>query len=112
LHSDYNNYCFIGRLVNDRELRYNKKGKAFVHFTIASNNKINKEKVLINYFDMKMFGDYALSVESFLKKGQQVQVSGTAEYEKWIDKNTGKNRSRITFNVNQLQLLNFTERKF
>jgi len=103
--NDYNHFCFIGRLVRDCELRYTVNGTAVAQFSIAVNKRIDKDREYVNYFEMILWGNFAQTMEKYLTKGILVQVAGEVKQDRWQDKKSGNNRSKIGFTVNKLQLL-------
>ena len=103
--NDYNNFCLIGRLTRDCQLKYTNNGTPVVDFSIAVNKQIDKDNNYVNFFDMVIWGKFATAIENYLKKGQQVQVAGEIKQERWQDKNINNNRSRIKFVVYKLQLI-------
>lgn len=62
----------IGNLVSDAEVKSGKDGKEFISFRIAASEQSGEEK-RTTYYDVK-FGKSG--VLDYLRKGQQVYVSG------------------------------------
>jgi len=104
---DTNTTTLIGRLTKDAELKQSEYSVSF--FTIAVNRK--KKQTDGNYeeeasfFDVNIFGKYAEIIIDRLKKGVQVCVTGELKQERWKDKGTGDNRSRIVVLANSVQIL-------
>ena len=95
-----------GRLTRDAELKYTNSGMAICKFSIASNRSIKKGDKWedeANFFECTMFGKRAESINQYLTKGQQVSISGELRQERW--EKDGKQNSRITISVNNLQLI-------
>jgi single-strand DNA-binding protein len=103
--NDYNHFCFIGRLVRDCELRYTANGTAVAQFSIAVNKRIDKDREHVNYFDMILWGNFAIIMDKYLLKGQMVQVSGEVNQDRWKDKQSGNICSKVKFTVKRLQLI-------
>lgn len=103
--NDYNYFGCIGRLTRDAEIKYTTSGTPVVNFSIAVNKKISKEKEYVNFFEFELWGNYGVILEKYLKKGQQIQVSGEIKQQRWEDKNTNTKKSKIIFTVKELQLL-------
>ncbi len=105
--SDLNNITLIGRLTADPVLQYlAQSGMAVASFSIANNYYVaNKGGDEVNYFEVTAFGKSAETVGKYLKKGKQVAVYGTLRQERWQDKETGTNRSKVKIIMNQMQML-------
>jgi single-strand DNA-binding protein len=103
--NDYNHFCFIGHLTRDAELKYTSGGTAVANFSIAVNKRVSKDKDMVSYFDIELWGNYATALEKYLHKGQQIQVAGEVKQQRWQDKASGNARSKIIFTAKDLQLL-------
>lgn len=90
-----NQVCLIGRLGQDPELRYTQGGTAVAKFSIAINRIGGPDKVT-DWFDITAFGKVAESLSNHMRKGCRVGISGRLQQEKWQDKQTGQNRSKIS----------------
>lgn len=104
--SDLNVCCFSGRLTRDANLRYTGGGTPVSDISIACSEVFTKdgnkqENVL--FLDCALFGKSAESLDSYLKKGTFVTVTGKLKLESWTDKE-GKKHSKHSLVVNQLNL--------
>ncbi len=108
--SDLNNVTLIGRLTADPVLQYlAQSGMAVASFSLANNYYVaSKNGDEVNFFEVTAFGKQAETVSKYLKKGKQVAVYGTLRQERWQDKETGTNRSKIKIIMNQMQMLGGT----
>lgn len=105
---DVNEVIVIGRLVRDVEFKVIASGTPVAKFSIANNQafKQNDEwKEYVNYFDVTVWGKQAESCSKYLTKGKQVAVSGSLRQERWQDKTSGQNRSKVEITANQVQFL-------
>ena len=80
-----NNWNFTGRLCKDGEKRYLPNGDAVLSFTTAVDFGYGDKKGTI-WARCSMFGKRAESVAPYLKKGQQVAISGELSERKWTNK--------------------------
>lgn len=105
--SDLNNVTLIGRLTADPVLQYlAQSGMAVANFSLANNYYVaNKGGDDVNYFEITAFGKQAETVGKYLKKGKQVAVFGALRQERWQDKETGTNRSKVKIIMNSMQML-------
>lgn len=115
--AEVNKCILIGRLTRDPEIRHTQGGMKIANFTVAVGSRrrdqntgewVDGDTLFMdsNAFDNNNGrGGLASIVESYLCKGCLVYVEGRLKQEKWVDKQTGQNRSKIVLNVNQLQIL-------
>jgi single-strand DNA-binding protein len=102
-----NNFVIIGgNLVRDPELKFTTTGKAIVNFTIGVNHSQNN----CSFIECVAWNELANLINDKFKKGKYIKVSGTINQQKWTDKATGQNRSKITITANEL-LKVFSEKK-
>ena len=104
--TDMNIIVINGRLTRDAELKYTNSGMAICKFSIATNRSVKKGDKWedeANFFECTMFGKRAESINQYLTKGQQVSISGELRQERW--EKDGKQNSRVTISVNNLQLI-------
>lgn len=97
----------IGRLVKDPEIKYLPSGTPITKFSIANNETYkqgNEYKEYTNYFDVNVWGNQGLNCEKYLKKGNQVAITGSLRQNRWKDKN-GQMRSKIEITALQVQFL-------
>lgn len=97
----------VGRFVADPELKQ-LENTCVCEFSLVSDEvrmvKGQKEKVPL-FLDFNIWDKAAETVVKYCKKGDQFWYSATPRQEKWVDKATGKNRSKIVFRVNDFRLL-------
>lgn len=85
-----NNITMTGNLTKDVEIKYfPNSGIPYAIFSIANNRKYNdaqgetKEKTC--FIEVKFYGNFAKNIQSFIKKGSKVAVSGRLEQDVWED---------------------------
>jgi len=104
--SDLNSVSLIGRLTADPQLQYlAQSGTAIATFSIASNYYAASKGDEVNYFEVTAFGKQAETINTYLKKGKQIAVYGTLRQERWQDKETGANRSKVKIILKEMQML-------
>ena len=57
------------------------------------------------FFDCTLYGKQASALSQYLVKGQQVAINGSLEEDKWPDKATGQQRSKIVLKVSSVVLI-------
>lgn len=104
--ADLNSFIFIGHLVKDAELVTTANGVKYSKFTVA-NNSVKKRndqyEQYTNYFDLKVFGNFAESINKYLVKGQTVAVKASVEQSRW--EANGEKRSANAIIVHSIQLI-------
>ena len=112
--TDLNHVALIGRLTRDlgtdaNSFAYLPNGTARASVSIAVNcSKKNADGTWadeVSYFDVTIWGKMAESLKPYLTKGKQVAVEGVLKQERWQDRNTGANRSRVVVKALSVQLL-------
>jgi len=75
-----NNCMLVGRLAQDPELSYTKKGTAVTNFTLAVNRGYDGKKV--DWINIVAWKKKAEAAAKYLKKGRQCVVRGPLQIEK------------------------------
>lgn len=105
---DQNCVMIIGRLTRDFETSYTAMGFCIGRGSVACNDRVKHNDQWVDeasYFDFKLLGKRAESLAQYLVRGQQVSVSGRLKQERWNDKQTNAQRSKIVIMANNVQLL-------
>jgi single-strand DNA-binding protein len=102
--NDYTYFSMIGRVTKDCELKLTSTGLSVATFSIASNKKY-KEKESVSFFEFTLFGIYGETMQKYINKGTLILVIGEIEQQKWQDKVTGVEKSKIGFIAKSVQLL-------
>lgn len=96
---NYNSITLVGHATRDAELRHlGDKQTALSSFGIATNRKFG-DKEDVHFFDVKCWGSTAEAVATQVRKGAGVIVVGDLQTEKWNDKATGAERSKVVINA-------------
>ena len=82
-----------GNIGQDPVLRFGQSGKAFCTLSVAVTTGRDDTKET-HWFDVKCFDDLAEQMAE-LSKGQRVLVKGRMKQDKWQDKESGQNRSKM-----------------
>ena len=97
-----NNYCCVGNLGKDPDVKYFENGNRVANFSVAVRGYKEEDTL---WLDAECWNKTADIMADYCKKGARVGLSGSLKAQKWADKETGKERSKIVFNVSQLTLL-------
>lgn len=106
--NDLNSVCETGRLVRDSELSFTPSGFPVGKLTIAVKRGVKKGeewKDETSFFDVKASGKLFQTMHDrgSLRKGTQVNVQGYLKQDRWKDRETGENRSRIVIVADLVQ---------
>lgn len=89
-----NQVTLMGRLTRDPEARSVTNGKNICELTLAVNRQGKDEQA--DFFDVTAWDKLSDLIMQYLKKGRRVLVQGRLRQDTWKDKDTGKNRSRVS----------------
>jgi single-strand DNA-binding protein len=97
-----------GNLTRDVELRYTPKGTAVGEFSIAVNRKwkdqqTNEMKEEVVFLECQAWSRQAEVIAQHFTKGSPILVEGRLAQNKWMDKETGKQRSKTLVVVEQFE---------
>lgn len=99
----------MGNVTRDIELRYTPKGTAVADITLASNRVRtgdNGERIEeATFVDITLWGRTAEVAHQYSGKGQPLFVEGRLQQDKWVDKETGQNRSKLKVVADNIQLM-------
>ncbi len=102
----------VGRLVADPELKELSIGDSTTQlctFTLAINEFRRKDGETIqntHFFDFKAWDTGGKALAEKAKKGDEVFFWASPRQEKWQDKESGQNRSKVTFRLNKFKVFN------
>lgn len=106
--SDLNQLGLSGHIVRNAQVE--KKGeKDLVSFPIACNYvwKDLKGTVVsrVDFFFIKLWGEHAVNLASYLTKGRAVTIEGRLCQRRWVDKDTNEVRSRLEISTKRVNLI-------
>jgi len=103
------NSTITGNLTRDPEITFiGDKGTPCAKFSVAVSRGYKNQQTgeWVNqdphYFDIVAYGPLAENVVNSFHQGERVLVSGRLEQQTWDDKETGKKRSRIVLNADDV----------
>ena len=103
-----NTICLSGNLAADSELRETRTGFQILAFRLATtrNKKENSGEwgEYPIFLDCKLYGSRAESLSTMLHKGAHVVITGKLGEEKWKDKQTGAERSKLVVECNNVEV--------
>ena len=97
-----NSVSLLGNLGKDAELK-NTGTVSVAEFSLATTEKF-KDQTKTQWHNIVLFGKVADALSQYLKKGKQVYVSGSIDYQSW-DKPDGTKGYKTVIKAFQVQLL-------
>ena len=105
----YNKVILMGNLTRDPETRAAGAGQV-TSFAIAVNDtwtdKEGNRQERANFIDCDAWGKTGETIAKYLSKGRQILVEGSLRQDTWEDKETGKNRSKLSVTVSSFSFVN------
>jgi single-strand DNA-binding protein len=95
-----NKVILVGNLGKDPEVRYTSGGQAVANLRIATSRswtdkQSGQRKEETEWHDVEVWGKQAEQCGEFLAKGRQVYIEGRLKTDKWQDKQSGQERSKV-----------------
>lgn len=108
--SNINRVILTGNLTFDPELRSLPSGTSVCKLRVAVNTRrkngaTGEWEDKPNYFDVTVWGPQGENCARFLSKGRPVAIDGRLEWSEWVDKESGKNRSKVEIVADTVQFL-------
>ena len=105
-----NKTMLAGNITRDAELKALADKPSVLDFSIAVNSKRKNAQTgewddHVDFFDCVMFGTRAEGIAPYLTKGTKLAIIGRLRQDRWIDKETGQNRSRVNVVVDEVEFM-------
>jgi single-strand DNA-binding protein len=104
-----NKVLLMGNITRDIEMRQFPSGGSIGKFTIAVNERYKDRneqwQERANFIDCEVFGRKAEVMAQYLGKGKPVFIEGKLRLDKWEDKQSGENRSKLKVVVDDFQFV-------
>ena len=105
--ANLNKVMLIGRLAADPELRRTQNDLAVTSFSVAVNRPYRKDQAqqAVDFIDVVAWRNQAEFVTKYFKKGSMIGIEGAIQTRKYVDKDTGKNRTAFEVIANNVQFV-------
>lgn len=103
-----NKAIISGNLTRDPELRTTQSGTSVLSMAVAVNERVKRGdqwEDRPSFVDVTVWGARAEALAKFLRKGLRVAVSGRLRQDRWQDKQTGENRSRLGIVADEVDVM-------
>ena len=108
-----NTVQLIGNLGNNPEVKEFAAGKKLAKFTMATNENYKNAKgervTETQWHNLVAWGNTAVYIEKYLKKGMQVAIEGKLMNDNYTDKE-GKKRYSTKIQINEVLIVNNNEK--
>ena len=106
--ASFNQVILVGNLTRDIELRRTTSGTAVTDMAIAVNDRVKRGDEWVDettYVDVTLWGRTAEVADEYLSKGSSALISGRLKLDKWEDRETGNERTKLKVVADKLQLI-------
>lgn len=93
----------VGRAGRDPEARYFESGTMVANVSLAVNGRGRDAETV--WFPLEIWGKTAQVAVDYVRKGSLIGVTGSVKMQKWTDRTTGEERSKMVVAVDRLDLL-------
>lgn len=102
----FNLVVLTGRLTADPELRYTSNNIPVTSFSIAVNRRYKAgEESQADFINIVAWRQTAEFVTKYFKKGSMIGIEGSIQTRRYVDKDTGKNRTAFEVIANNVQFV-------
>lgn len=106
--ASFNQVILVGNLTRDIELRRTASGTAVTDMAMAVNDRVKRDGEWVDettYVDITLWGRTAEVADEYLSKGSSALIAGRLKLDKWEDRETGNERTKLKVVADKLQLL-------
>ena len=102
----FNLVVLTGRLTADPELRYTANNTPVTSFSIAVSRRYKAgEEAQADFINIVAWRQTAEFVTKYLQKGSMIGIEGSIQTRRYVDKETGKNRTAFEVIANNVQFV-------
>lgn len=102
----FNLVVLTGRLTADPELRYTANNTPVTSFSIAVNRRYKAgEESQADFINIVAWRQTAEFITKYFSKGSMIGIEGSIQTRKYVDKDTGKNRTAFEVIANNVQFV-------
>ncbi len=100
-----NRIHLVGYVGRDPEAKYFESGAVKCFFTLAVNRRSSNRDEQPDWFDLEIWGKQAETAANYVKKGSLIGVVGSLRFDRWQDRNTGKERQKPVIVVDRWEFV-------
>ena len=98
-----NQITLVGRAGRDPEVRYFESGSVVANLTLAVNRRSRDDEP--DWFNLAIWGKQAQVAADYVRKGTLLAIAGSLGQERWTDRTSGEERSKLLIRVDRFDLL-------
>ena len=98
-----NTIALVGRAGRDPEVRYFESGSSVANLSLAVNRTRKDDGP--DWFNLAIWGKQAEVAADYVRKGSLLGITGSLAEERWTDRTSGEERSKLVVRVSRLDLL-------
>jgi single-strand DNA-binding protein len=105
-----NDVKIIGNLVSEPELRFTPNGTQVANLSVGINETYrvdDEQRQITTFVDVQVWGPSAQNFANLVRKGQEIFVEGSLRQDRWQDKQTGQNRSKVYLKAERWQFTQY-----
>lgn len=95
----------LGNLSKEPDFRRTSTGSAICELSVAVSLRGSNGQEKVSFIEIVVWGKSAENCRQYLSKGSRVYVDGHLDQERWADRNTGANRSRLRVEAERVLFL-------
>jgi single-strand DNA-binding protein len=85
----------LGNLTKEPDFRRTAKGSPICDLTVAVNHRGSNGQEKTSFIEITVWGKTAENCRQYLSKGSKIYVEGYLDQDRWQDRNTGANKSKL-----------------
>jgi len=105
-----NDVKIIGNLVSEPELRFTPNGTQVANLSVGINETYrvdDEQRQITTFVDVQVWGPGAQNFANLVRKGQEIFIEGSLRQDRWEDKQTGQNRSKLYLKAERWQFTQY-----
>jgi single-strand DNA-binding protein len=105
-----NDVKIIGNLVHNPDVRFTPKGTPVANLSLGINETYTVEdekRQITTFVDVQVWGPSAENLGKMVRKGQEILIEGALRQDRWEDKQTGQNRSKLYVKADRWQFTQY-----
>ena len=105
-----NDVKIIGNLVSEPEVRFTTKGTPVANFSLGINETYrveDEQRQITTFVEVQVWGPSAENFAKLVRKGQEVFIEGALRQDRWEDKQSGGNRSKLFVKAERWQFTQY-----
>jgi single-strand DNA-binding protein len=105
-----NDVKIIGNLVSEPELRSTPSGTQVANLSVGINETYrvdDEQRQITTFVEVQVWGPSAQNFANLVRKGQEIFIEGSLRQDRWEDKQTGQNRSKLYVKAERWQFTQY-----